>query len=355
MNRPREVAGQRICIVLLTGLGDVVMGLPLANALKAADPDRRITWVAEPMPAGALAEHPAVDDVVVYRKRDGLRGIVALRRDLASRDVDLTLNLQVYFKSVWPTLLSRAPVRVGFDRDRARDGVWLTANRRLPRRPRRHTADMFLEFADFLGCGDVPLEWRLTLSAAEREEQRHYFEALGGRPVVAIAPASGMAPKDWIPERFAAVVDALEHDFGFRTMLVGGPGERERSTARRIMELASARPIDAMGDSVRRLIWLIGGSDLLIAPDTGPVHVARAWDVPVIGRYGHTNPYRVGPFRKYQDLWVDRYTEPGAPGDPSSAEPKDGRMARITVSDVLERVERARTVYGVGGVRQAGE
>jgi heptosyltransferase I len=344
-----ETVGERVCIVLLTGLGDVVMGLPLANALKAQDRSRRITWVAEPMPAGALANHPAVDDVVVYRKRDGLRGIAALRRDLRAREIDLTLNLQIYFKSVWPTALSGAPERIGFGRDRARDGVWLFSNRRLPPRPRRHTADMFLEFAEHLGIHAPPIEWGLTLSEAEREEQRRFFEPLRDRPIVAIVPASGMAPKDWLPGRFAALIDALEHDYGFRTMLVGGPGERERRLAREITDRASAAPIQAMGDSVRRLIWLIGGSDLVIAPDTGPVHVARAWDVPVIGLYGHTNPYRVGPYRAYEDLWIDRYTDPGDEPDPSRFDPKDRRMEEITVADVLARVDRARERYGVAG------
>lgn len=338
-----------MCVVLLTGLGDVVMGLPLANALKAQDPSRRITWVAEPMPSGALAHHPAVDDVVIYRKRDGLRGITALRRELAARQFDLTLNLQVYFKSVWPTVLSGAPERIGFGRDRARDGVWLFSNRRLPPRPRRHTADMFLEFAEHLGIDDPTVEWRLTLSDPEREEQRRFFAPLRDRPIVAIVPASGMPPKDWLPGRFAALIDALEHDHGFRTMLVGGPGERERRLAREITDRARAAPIQAMGDNVRRLIWLIGGSDLVIAPDTGPVHIARAWDVPVIGLYGHTNPYRVGPYRAFEDLWVDRYTDPGDEPDPSRFDPRDLRMEEITVADVLDRVDRARARYGVGG------
>ena len=72
-----------------------------------------------------------------------------------------------------------------------------------------------------------------------------------------------------------------------------------------------------MGDGVRRLIWTLAGSDLVLAPDTGPVHIARALDVPVIGLYGHTNPWRVGPYREFQELWVDAYTDPGEAPDPS--------------------------------------
>jgi heptosyltransferase I len=73
--------------------------------------------------------------------------------------------------------------------------------------------------------------------------------------------------------------------------------------------------------------------------------------VPVIGLYGHTNPWRVGPYRKFEDLWVDHYTEPGAEPDPSHADARYGRMERITVDEVLERVERAvrRYIPGRGG------
>ena len=105
------IAGRRICMVLLTGLGDVVHGLPIANALKRAGA-AHITWVAEPAPAEVLRHHPAIDEIVVYRKKLGARGVLQLASDLKKHRFDVTLNLNTYFKSVWPTLLSGAPTRV---------------------------------------------------------------------------------------------------------------------------------------------------------------------------------------------------------------------------------------------------
>lgn len=335
----------RICVVLLTGLGDVIHGLPVVNAIKRARPQAHITWVVEPMPSAILARHPAVEQVVVFHKRQGPRGVVNLARQLRGRRFDLTINFNIYFKSIFPTALSAAPVRLGFDRSRSRDGVWLAANRRLPRRPRAHTQDMFLEFLEPLGIEPHTIEWRLAPSAEERALQAEYFAGVD-RPVVAIVPASANAKKDWIPARWAAVIDALDRDYGFATMIVGGPSERERVLTDEIVAAAGTRPMLALGDGVRRLIWLLGGARLVIAPDTGPLHIARAMDIPVIGLYGHTNPWRVGPYRRYQNLWVDAYTEPGEPPDPANATPKLDRMERITVSDVMERVVRA--VRGTG-------
>jgi heptosyltransferase I len=344
MPAPLRYPARHVCIVLLTGLGDVVHGLPLANALKDDDPERRITWVVEPMPAPLLAGHPSIDRVVVYRKKDGLRGIARLARALAAGErIDLALNLNVYLKSVWPTLLSRAPHRLGFDRGRSFEGVWLASNHHLAARPRAHTADMFLEFAEHLGLSVPHPGWRITLSEQERLEQADFFAPLAGRPVATLVPASANAKKDWPAGRWARVADALAHDFGFRVVLAGGPGEREQRIARAIVATTSEKPLWALGDSIRRLTWILGGSDLVLAPDTGPVHIARALDVPVIGLYGHTNPWRVGPWRAYQDLWVDRYTD-GVP-DPSNFTPRLGRMELITVEDVIEKVEVAVARY----------
>ncbi|HSU12950.1 glycosyltransferase family 9 protein [Longimicrobium sp.] len=330
---------RHVCIVLLTGLGDVVHGLPLVNALKDDDPERRITWVVEPMPAPLLEGHPSIDRVVVYRKKDGLRGVARLARDLAAGErIDLALNLNVYTKSVWPTLLSRARHRLGFDRGRSFEGVWLASNHHLDPRPRAHTADMFLEFAEHLGLAVPHPEWRIRFTDDERRAQAEFFTRFEGRRVATIIPASANAKKDWPAERWARVADALAHDFGFRVVLAGGPGQREQRFARDIVAASSAKPHWALGDSIRRLAWIVAGSSLVLAPDTGPVHIARAFGVPVIGLYGHTNPWRVGPWRKYHDLWVDRYTEPGEAPDPSNFTPRLGRMERITVEDVVAKI-----------------
>src|SRR4029079_4159992 len=160
-------------------------------------------------------------------------------------------------------------------------------------------------------------------------------------------PASGSYKKDWLPARWAGVADSLQSDFGFQVVIAGGPGERERAIAGEISEESSATIESAMGDSVRRLASIIDGSSLIIAPDTGPVHTSRALGTPVIGVDGHTNPWRVGPWRAYQDLWIDKYTEPGTLPDPSNRKPKWDVMPTIAVEDVMDRVAVAVDKYSV--------
>lgn len=328
----------RICVVLLTGLGDVVHGLPVVNAIKRAWPHAHITWVVEPMPSGILRPHPSVDEVIIFHKKLGARGVKQLGREMRHRQFDLCLNFNIYFKSIWPTIFARAPRRIGFGRDRSRDGVWLAANEHLPRGPRRHTQDMFLEFLDVLRIAPEPMQWLIPITETERLEQETFFEKLRDRPVIGVVSASANRKKDWPAERYPALVDALVERFNAHVVLIGGPGEHEQSVAREIMAQAHNQPAWGLGDSIRRLVWLIDGCTLIIAPDTGPVHIARALEVPVVGLYGHTNPWRVGPYQKYQELWIDKYSDPGQPPDPSLFDPKHGRMELITTADIVAKV-----------------
>ncbi len=336
----------RVCIVLLTGIGDVIHGLPLANDLKRRSPEIEIVWVAEPAPAQVLAHHPAVDRTVVYRKGAGFAGVSALREAMRDVRADLTLNIQRYLKSVWPTVFSGAPTRVGLPRSKTRDGIFLFHTHTLAEGPWKHSQDLFLDFRWALGVPrDAPVTWRLAFSDEERSAQRDFFARLEGRPRAALIVASANAKKDWAAERLAALADVLATEHGFEVLLLGGPSTRERRIADAVLARAESRPLDCLGDSVRRLSWIIDGSDLVVAPDTGPLHIAHALGVPVIGLFGHTNPARVGPYLRFRDLVVDRYTEPGDEPDPSSYLPKDDRMDSITLDDVLEKVEVARSRY----------
>jgi heptosyltransferase I len=322
--------------------------LPLVNAIKATDDNVRITWVVEPMPAAILANHDAIDRIVVFRRNDGISGLSRLRKDLnALPRPDLTLNLNVYTKSIWPTIINRSTRRIGFGSDRSFEGVHLASNEHLPTRPWAHTADMFLEFAEQVGVVVKNPEWSIRLTHDEVTARTDFFEQFGGRPVATIVPASASIKKDWLPDRWAAVANALESDFGFQVVVAGGPGDREGRIASEIVSRSTANIHVAMGDSVRRLASIVSGSSLLLAPDTGPVHIARAFDVPVIGVYGHTNPWRVGPWRKFSDLWVDHYTAEGTGPDSSNRKPKWDVMPTIRASEVIEKIGVAVDRYGV--------
>src|SRR5690606_4435357 len=156
-----------------------------------------------------------------FRRRrgtDAWRSYVELTNALGGRRFDLLINLQVYLKAGLITSLMRADVKLGFDRRRARDMNWLFTTHRIPPRPAGHVQDQYFEFLEYLGIDPDPVEWRLAITDAERAAQREFFDALD-RPAVGLVVGTSRLEKNWAPERYARLAEALEVDFGLRPVL----------------------------------------------------------------------------------------------------------------------------------------
>jgi heptosyltransferase I len=333
----------RVCIVMMSAVGDAVHVLPLVTAIKRHAPSARITWVLQPGPATLVRGHPAVDDIILFDRGRGIRAFVDVRRQLAVRRFDVVIDLQVYFKAGLVTSFTRAPIKLGFDRSRARDMNWVFTTHRIPRHEQQHVQDQYFEFLAELGVPVGEVTWNLGPWDDERAAQRAFFSRLD-RPAASIVVATSKPPKDWIPERWAAVADALFYDFGLQPVLVGGRSPRELDAERVILGRARATLHSALGSGLRGLVGILDGSSLVLTPDTGPLHMTVALDRPVVSLMGYTNPKRTGPYRRFHDLIVDGYGEPGEEY-PVSMENRLDRMPRIEVRDVLDRVERWRTAY----------
>lgn len=336
----------RVCIVMMSAVGDAVHVLPVINAIKRASPRTRISWILQPGPATLVRGHASVDDILLFDRTKGPRAYLDLRHELTTRRFDVALALQVYFKAGLVLAMTRARVKLGFDRARARDLNWIFTTQRVPPHPMQHVQDQYLEFLRPLGIDPGPAEWKLGPWPHERDWQREFFAAIE-RPAASIVVATSKPDKDWLPERWAEVCDALYHDFGLQPVLVGGRSPRELAAERVILDRTRCAPVSSLGSGLRRLVAILGGSALVLSPDTGPLHVSVALDRPVVSLIAYSNPKRVGPYRKYRDLMIDAYGEPGE-DYPVSMENRPGRMPRITVRDVLEKVERWKSRYAAG-------
>jgi len=341
----RDARLDRVGIVMMSAVGDAVHVLPVINALKRHTADARVTWVLQPAPATLVRGHPQVDDIVIFDRARGRRAFTEVKRQLSTRPFDVVLDLQVYFKAGLVTSFTKAPVKLGFDKARARDMNWLFTTHRIPPHPAgQHVQDQYFEFLQALGVEPEPAAWHLGPWDDEREWQRDFFSRIE-RPVAAIVVGTSKAEKDWIPERWAQVVDVLYDEYGLQPVLVGGRSARELAAERVIMERARHKPISALGSGLRKLVSILDGSALVLAPDTGPLHMAVALDRPVISLIGYTNPKRTGPWRRFHDLIIDAY---GAPGEdyPISMENRPGRMPSISVDDVVARIDFWHHTYG---------
>ena len=333
----------RIAIVMMSAAGDAVHTLPVVNALKRHRPHCHITWILQPGPATLVQGHRNVDEIILFDRSRGMRAFTDIRRTLSGTAFDLVINLQVYFKAGIVTAFTRAPVKLGFDRARARDMNWLFTNRKIPPHPNQHVQEQYFEFLRVLGVPHEPVEWHLGPWPEEKSWQREFFQPFE-RPAAAMVVATSKPEKDWLPERWAEVSDALWHDFQLEPVIVGGRSDRELHAERVILERARHKPRSALGSGLRKLVAILDGSALALAPDTGPLHMSVAIERPVVSLMAYTNPKRTGPYRRYHDLIVDAYGDPGE-DYPITMENRPGRMGRIQVRDVLDRVERWRTRY----------
>jgi heptosyltransferase I len=325
-----------ICIVMMSAVGDAVHVLPVINALKRANPATKITWILQPAPATLVRDHRSVDEILIFDRSGGTRAFASIRHELSRRRFDLVINLQVYFKAGIVTAFTKAPIKLGFDRARARDMNWLFTNRRIPAQPIQHVQDQYFEFLTALGVSPEPIEWDLGPWPQEREWQ-HSFRASMDRPIASIVVATSKPEKDWLPDRWAAVSDALYRDFGMQVVLVGGKSPREVAAEQIVMERSTHKPRSELGSGLRRLVSILDASALVLSPDTGPLHMSVALNRPVVSLMGYTNPKRTGPYRRFHDLMIDAYGEPGE-NYPITMENRPGRMKRIETHHVLEKI-----------------
>jgi heptosyltransferase I len=340
-------AGRRYCIIMLSAVGDAVHVLPVVNAIKRADPQSHITWVLQPGPASLIDGHAAVDEIVRFDRSRGWRAFLDVRETFRGREFDVVLGLQDYFKAGILTAIAPAPLKLGYDRARARDANWLFTNKRIPPHEPQHIQDEYLEFVTALRMERDPLEWRIGPWAEEREWQREFVKRFD-RPIVPLVIATSRPQKDWIAERWGELADALSGRFGLQPVLVGGRSPREEATERVILERTRHKPMSALNSGLRRLVSILDASALVISLDTGPLHMAVALGVPVISLLGFSNPLRTGPYRANQELIVNAYGNMWN-GARLATDRRATRMQTITVADVLEKVAIWKERYG--GVR----
>jgi heptosyltransferase I len=340
---PADWTRGRVGIVMMSAIGDAVHVLPVITALKRYAPTCRISWVLQPGPASLVRGHPALDEIVLFEKSRGWRAYLDVRRRLAE-PLDLVLALQVYVKAGVVTALTRAPVKLGFDRARARDLNWLVTTHRVPPHPPQHVQDQYFEFLGALGVPHEPVTWDLGPWPQERAAQREFFARVE-RPAATLVIGASHPQKEWLPERWAELSDALVERYGLQPVIAGGRSPRELRTERAIRDRVRHQPLSTLGVPLRQLVAILDGSALVISLDTAPLHLAVALGRPVIGLMGYNNPKRVGPYRRFHDLVVDAYGDPGE-DYPVSAAHRRGRMPRILVADVLAKVERWRHRYG---------
>jgi heptosyltransferase I len=342
------VAPKRVCLLRLSAIGDTCHVVPLLHRLRRAWPDAQFTWVIGRIEAPLMASLPGVRFIIVDKRAQGEERR-ALLATLQAERFDLLLHLQVALRASRLAWRMHAPVKLGFDRKRARDAQWLFTTHRIPARAREHVLDSFLGFADALGVPECEPDFSLPLPAAARRYAEDLIRT--GHRTLLVSPCSSHPLRDWHSERYAEVILRAQRDLGLHVILCGGPASREREMGIAIehdLARIGAQPvINQIGkDTLPEMQALLERATVVLTPDSGPAHMGTLANVPVIGLYAATNPARSGPYRSLQSC-VDRYDQAARRfcGRPAAELPwtrkieHPGVMDLIEVGDVMEKLQ----------------
>lgn len=332
---PLAAPPRSICLLRLSAIGDTCHVIPVIRTLQRAYPDARLTWIIGKLEAKLLSLLPGVEFITVD-KRAGLRGLRALRAQLAGRRFDVLLHMQLALRASLVAACVRADVKLGFDRPRARELQWLFTSARIASRSREHVLDSFFGFTAALGIDGRVLDWSLPLP----DDARAYASRLipDATPTLLVSPCSSHAPRNWSAARYAAVADHAALRRSMRVILCGGPSSLEREMGAAIVAAARAPLVNQIGrDTLPQMLALIGAATALVSPDSGPAHMATMVGTPVIGLYAATNPARSGPYLSQQ--WcVDAYAAAARHfrGKPPEALPWTEKIEEPGVMDLID-------------------
>jgi heptosyltransferase-1 len=248
--------------------------------------------------AGLLEGHPQLSEVIRFERHHfgtgwwnpfALVGLLQFVRSLRQKQFDLVIDLQGLFRSGWLTRATGAPMRVGFAD--AREGAWIFYTHRVSVHTRdQHALGRYLNITEALGCGREPVVFEFPPMEALAEPIEGTYAVL--------LPGTNWETKRWPIESFAQLVRPLRERFGLQTVVAGAKDAVE--LAARVRELSGDETmIDLAGKtSLRQLVSLLAGAAVVVANDSGPMHIASALGRPMAAMFGPTNPVRTGPFER---------------------------------------------------------
>ncbi|MDH4055378.1 MAG: glycosyltransferase family 9 protein [Gammaproteobacteria bacterium] len=302
LNSPPE----RICVIRLSAIGDTCHALAVVRRIQDSQPAAKITWIIGKTEASLMAGIPDIE-FIIFDKSKGRSAYQDVRAQLAGRSFDIALCMHASMRANFLCLSIKAPIRLGFDRKRAKDFQWLFTNRRIDPAPGQHALEAMMSFAVAIGAKPQPIRWDIPLDEDVQEFAADFRSP--NKPLVVISPCSSNRSRNfrnWSVERYRAAIQHLRNK-GARVVLTGGRSELE-------LEYGTALAADGAADnligktSLKQLAALIAAADLVICPDSGPAHMATAFATPVLGLYATSNPDRTGPYAS-RELTVNRYPD----------------------------------------------
>ena len=306
---------QKLLIVKLGSLGDIIHTIPAQQRLAQHFPQAQIHWLTEPPYDTLLDQIPGIfrvwlaDTKKWRRNLSSLPDSIQLIRALRQQHFDAALDFQGLVKSALLAKLSGAKRVIGFVAHQSREpaSVYFYSETVVgDDGSRPHVVEINLHLARSLGCSKngasplIPLE-------IPSEAFDYVDDQLGKNNIdkpILVNPGAGWVTKLWPLRNYAQLLLRIHQELGHRIVLTYGPGEED--LVQEIQAVTAPQPIAAFPTTFLQLAALCRRSRLLVAGDTGPLHLAVALGTPTVAILGPTSPWRNGPFNE-EDPIVKRY------------------------------------------------
>jgi heptosyltransferase-1 len=308
---------QRILVLRLSAVGDVIRTLPAVKALKEHAPSSSITWIVEEPSQAFLKSQPEVDEVILFPRKRWTKGIRSLRgirgtigemwgfvKDLRRQKFDVVLDFHGILKSGVLSFLSGSPKRIGYNPRSTKEGNFLFSNVKV-KLPSKRISRFQRNLLLLKGMGMEVKEpkYSLHIPPEDREYVASFFKASLAslhRPLIAIHP--GTSPKAifkrWMPDRYAQLADRLVRELNASVLFTWGEGELEWVEGIR-KEMKEPSLLGPKTESLTQLGEVYRQCNLYIGGDTGPMHIASLMRISAVVIYGPTDPIENEPFKKH--------------------------------------------------------
>ncbi|MBF7073369.1 glycosyltransferase family 9 protein [Glaciecola sp. MH2013] len=284
----------QLCILRLSAIGDVCHAVAMVTRIQQYRPDIKITWIIGKIEHQLIEGMPGVE-FIIYDKKAGKAAKEQVKNALNGRVFDALFVMQVALRANLLSRVVKAKRRIGFDWKRSKEGHRLFANEYIEAKQYAHVLDGFMGFADKLDIPKVQTpSWKMPVSEDDWEWAARQTQSLG--KYVVISPAASKAERNWTVHGYVAVAKHLS-DKGYKVVLCGGPGPLDADISERILAQSDCIALNLVAKtSLKQMLAVLAKADLVLAPDTGPAHMATAMGTKVVGLYAHSNYRRTGPY-----------------------------------------------------------
>lgn len=299
----------KICIVRLSAIGDVCLMIPTVKALQTQYPQATITWIIS-NPAYELVKHISDIEFILIEKPRLIRDYIKLYKQFNDYEFDIVLATQANMRInlLYPAL--KAPRKIGFDRQRARDLQWLFTNERIEFKD-EHLLESFLSFAYKINTRLADLDWEIPLDKSDEDKADELLPPTTTNLSIAINPITSKNERNWPISRYTELINKITELFDYQIILTGGFDISEQQQIIEIIKQVH-RPekvINSAGTlSLTQLAAVLSRVNCLISPDTAAVHIASAMKTDVIGLYAVAPSKLSGPYFSKQ-LTIDKFPQ----------------------------------------------